>query len=270
MRTVIALARCSHFGPTVAVTTFATLLAVTAEKGHRSLLVGAAVLAGQLSVGWSNDWLDRERDRSVGREDKPLVAGDIADATLLRAALAALFAAVPLSLVMGWSAGALHLAAVAAAWSYNLVFKRTPLSPLPYVMAFGLLPAFVTLAHPEPFRAPAWGIGVGALLGTAAHFTNVLPDLETDAATGVRGLPHRLGRRVSLLIAGASLSVALLAAWLGPDDRPTPVSGVVLMLGLLLAAGVVGAGAAGRGRLAFRLTIGAAAATVVAVLVVGL
>ena len=36
-------------------------------------------------------------------------------------------------------------------------------------------------------------MGAAAALGSAAHFVNVLPDLADDAATGVHGLPHRLG-----------------------------------------------------------------------------
>ena len=67
MRTVVALARCSHFGPTVAVTSFTTLLALGAGMPlSRALVVAAAALAGQLSIGWSNDWLDRDRDRRPG------------------------------------------------------------------------------------------------------------------------------------------------------------------------------------------------------------
>ena len=41
----------------------------------RGLLVTAAVLAGQLSIGWSNDLIDARRDRAVGRTDKPLAVG---------------------------------------------------------------------------------------------------------------------------------------------------------------------------------------------------
>ena len=37
--------------------------------------VAVAVLAGQLSTGWSNDWFDAGRDTAVGRTDKPIVAG---------------------------------------------------------------------------------------------------------------------------------------------------------------------------------------------------
>ena len=62
------LVRASHPGPTLVVTALATGLAVGMGSTPRtSLLVVGAVLTGQLSVGWSNDWLDAVRDRAVGR-----------------------------------------------------------------------------------------------------------------------------------------------------------------------------------------------------------
>ena len=69
-------------------------------------------------------------------------------------------------------------------------------SVLPYIVSFGLLPLIVTLALPTPTTAALWAMGMGALLGVAAHFTNVVPDLDDDRRTGVRGLPHLLGPRV--------------------------------------------------------------------------
>ena len=42
----------------------------------RVALVTAAVLCGQLSIGWSNDLVDLARDRAVGRRDKPLARRD--------------------------------------------------------------------------------------------------------------------------------------------------------------------------------------------------
>ena len=66
------LLRSCHPEPTAAVTLMITALAVTA--GHSAgavVLIGLAVLAGQLSIGWLNDLLDAERDRAVGRPDKP-------------------------------------------------------------------------------------------------------------------------------------------------------------------------------------------------------
>jgi 4-hydroxybenzoate polyprenyltransferase len=72
--------------------------------------------------------------------------------------------------------------------------------------------------HPAP---PAWLVAAGALLGGGAHFANVLPDLADDAATGVRGLPHRLGATGSQVAAGVLLLAATLTLVLGPDGPPS-------------------------------------------------
>ena len=269
MRTLVALARCSHFAPTVAVTTFATLLAVSAGRGREAWLVTIAVLAGQLSVGWSNDWLDRERDRQTARQDKPLVRGDISDALLIRCAVVALIAAVLLSLLSGWAAGAAHTAAVALAWGYNLGLKGKALSPVPYTVAFALLPAFVTLGLPDPVWPPAWALLAAGLLGAGAHFANTLPDLDDDEATGVRGLPHRIGPRAGLLVAALLLAGGALAVGLGPPGAPTPAQVAALVISLIGVVAVAAAGLAGRPRLAFPLTLLTAAAVVVAFLGAG-
>ena len=123
------LVRASHPEPTVAVTAIATALAVSAGLGARSLLVGAAFLAGQLSVGWSNDALDAARDRRNDRRDKPVARGEVSERAVWTAASLAATAAVPLSLALGLRAGLLHLAAVAVAWAYNARLKATLLSP---------------------------------------------------------------------------------------------------------------------------------------------
>src|SRR5450756_934534 len=116
-RRVGALARACHLGPTLAVTALVTTVAVGAGAGGRvSALIGAAVLAGQLSVGWSNDWIDAERDLAVGRRDKPIVAGSVPTRVVRAGALVAAALCVPLSLATGWRAGFAHLVAVAAAW----------------------------------------------------------------------------------------------------------------------------------------------------------
>ncbi len=266
------LLRCSHLGPTVMVTTFASMMALGAGRGAGTAWVTLAVGSGQLSIGWSNDWLDRGRDRRAGRGDKPLVAGTVADSTVAAAALAALAVCVWASLVSGVTAGAAHLAAVAAAWSYNLVFKRSAASPLPFAIAFGLLPAFVTLGPPLRRLPPAWAVLAAALLGAGAHFTNVLPDLESDARTGVRGLPHRLGRRGATFTAAALLTgagVAVAAGAVGADGAGMPLTALLLLLGAVCVAGVVTAGLRDRGRVALRFTIATAGAFVGAFLTTG-
>ena len=202
VRRAAALAGSCHPGPVALVTAVSVALGVLARDGPgRTAVLVVAVLAGQLSIGWSNDLLDAARDRSVGRRDKPLARGAVSARTVVVAIAAALVVLVGASFALGWRAGLLNLATVASGWSYNLGVKATWLSPVPYAVSFGGLPAVATLAAPGHPWPAAWVLGAGALLGVAAHVANVLPDLADDRATGVRGLPHRLGARASVLTA---------------------------------------------------------------------
>jgi len=237
-----ALLRASHPEPTAAVTAIATALALATGLGARSVWVTLAFLSGQLSVGWSNDWIDAARDVRTGRTDKPVARGALSAATVRTAALAAVALCVPLSLAMGTGAGLLHLAAVAAAWSYNARLKATALSWLPYALAFGAVPSVVVLALPGAHAAPWWATAGGALLGVGAHLCNALPDLDADVAQGVRGLPHRLGPGRAAALAAVLLLTAAVVLALGPPGGPgagallaVAVSAVVTVAGLVRA-----------------------------------
>ena len=217
-----ALAAATHPGPAVAVTVVAGLLALAAGvPAGRAALVTAAVLAGQASIGWSNDWLDADRDRAVARTDKPVVQGAVAPPLLRTLAVGSAAVAVVLSLLLGPVPGSLLLVLVASGWAYNAGLKRTAVSVLPYVTGFGALPAGVVAAAPGAPPAPWWLVTAGAALGAAAHLANVAPDLEDDLATGVRGLPHRLGAGGSAVTGAVVLGVASLVLVLGPDGPPT-------------------------------------------------
>src|SRR5665647_2949905 len=75
-------------------------------------------------------------------------------------------------------------------------------------VAFGMLPAVATLSASPPRWPAAWALTAGGLLGVVAHLANVLPDLGDDVATGIRGLPHRIGARATALTAAAILLTA--------------------------------------------------------------
>src|SRR5215213_4791317 len=228
-RLVRGLVLATHAGPTVAVTTVATLLAVAAGVGPgRTALLLLAVLAGQASIGWSNDWLDAGRDRAVARADKPVVQGAVAPSTLRAAAVTAAVLAVGASLALGVVPGLLLLVLVASGWAYNLGLKRTALSVVPYVTGFGALPAGVVAAAPGTPAAPWWLVAAGAAMGAAAHFANVAPDLEDDLATGVRGLPHRLGAVPSAVLGALLLGTAAAVLVLGPEGAPSVTGWLVL------------------------------------------
>ncbi|UOX99896.1 UbiA family prenyltransferase [Blastococcus sp. PRF04-17] len=226
-----AMALATHLGPTVAVTVVATLLGVAAGlPAHRAALLCAAVLAGQASIGWSNDWLDADRDRAVDRADKPVVRGAVTPSRLRAAAVVAVVLAVCLSLLLGLVPGVLLLVLVASGWAYNAGLKRTALSAVPYVTGFGALPAGVVSAAPGAPVAPWWLVAAGGALGAAAHFANVAPDLEDDLATGVRGLPHRLGARPSAVLCALLLGAASVLLVTGPEGSPSAAGWLVLAL----------------------------------------
>ena len=234
-----ALVQACHPEPSLAVTAITTALAASSGRGAGSAWVAAALLSGQLSVGWSNDWIDAGRDLRTGRPDKPVARGELTAGTLRTAALSAASACVPLSLAMGLRAGLAHLVAVAAAWGYNARLKSTVLSWAPYALAFGLIPSIVTLGLPGAPWAPVWATAAGALLGVGAHLANALPDLADDAATGVRGLPHRLGATAS-----AALSALLLLSATGLLAVGPARVGTLVGVALVAAAVVTGAGLA--------------------------
>lgn len=242
-RTAWLLALSCHPAPTVAVTAFATALAVVAGNPSATCaLLAAAVLAGQLSIGWGNDRLDAGRDVRAERTDKPVAMGTLAKPVIDTATVLALTAAIGLSAALGPIAGPLNLATIACAWVYNLGVKATWFSWVPYALAFGTLPAVATAALPDPRVPGAWVLCAGATLGVAANLTNALPDLLGDLHTGIVGLPHRIGAQPSLGLAALMLLGATLAVVLGPPSAPRPLSWAALgVVVVVLALGLPGA-----------------------------
>jgi 4-hydroxybenzoate polyprenyltransferase len=236
LSTAVSLVRTAHPGPAAAVTVLTLVIAVGMDADPDTVMVlGTAVLSGQLVVGWTNDLLDRTRDQVAGRTDKPLVTGRISVTAVRRAVGMASATCVVASLLCGLAAGLLHLALVGAALAYNAGLKSTVWSWLPYALAFGGLPAVVSLALDPTQIPPLWMVVAGALFGIAAHLLNVMPDLAADAATGVRGLPHRLGARTIRIIAALTLVAASATVFLGTGN-PAPVWHRVLLGAVLILA----------------------------------
>jgi 4-hydroxybenzoate polyprenyltransferase len=219
--TVIALARAAQPLPSTAVTAISVLLAAVAGNSPgECALLAAAVLAGQLTVGWSNDLLDAAADAELGRYSKPLVAGELSPRMVAGCLFAATVATVVLSLAAGWRPGLAYLFGVGCGWLYNVWLKGTWLSWLPYSLGFATLPTMATLALSPPHWPAGWAIGAAALLGSAANLTNTLPELAAQHPARFRGLPDRIGARPSLLLAG--VLVVLATCWVAAGSAGAP------------------------------------------------
>jgi 4-hydroxybenzoate polyprenyltransferase len=264
---VLALLAVAHGGPALAVTAITGLLAL--RGGLHPLdaaTVTAAVFTGQLTIGWGNDLLDLSRDRAVGRADKPLAVGSLPAGWVVRALVVAALASLVLSALVGWRSALVNVfLATGAGHAYNLGLKATPWSWVPYACGFGTLPSVVTLAGPAQDWAPWWMTGAGAALGVGAHLLNVLPDLADDELTGVRGLPHRIGERLSRALAAMLLTAASVLAVAGPAGSPPAWTWMPLALVVVLAVFTWFA----RGRAPFRAAVTIALLDVVLLLMAG-
>jgi len=265
-----ALALSTHPGPGAAVTVITVLLGIAVGLDPwRIAVLGLVMALDQASVGLSNDWIDADRDRAVGRRDKPVARGDIPASLARNVAFVTAFVSVLVSIPLGWCAALAHLVFLLSAWAYNAGLKGTPVSVLPYLVSFGLLPSIVTLSAADPAPATWWVTAAGALLGAGAHFANVLPDLDDDARTGIRGLPHRLGRVPALIVTWLALLAAAASLAIGIGlDSPVGLAGLAAALVIAICGLVLGLRRAPT-RVLFRLVIIAALIDVTMLVIAG-
>ncbi|MEA2676191.1 MAG: hypothetical protein QOJ81_332, partial [Chloroflexota bacterium] len=117
------------------------------------------------------------------------------------------------------AAGLPSLAMAAAMLACGLIYdawlKPTAWAWLCFSVAFAILPVYAWhgVTGQLPPR-PEFLLPLAALAGPLIQLSNGLADLERDAASGIRTLATRLGRRGSLLVMAALLLVVHGLAWL--------------------------------------------------------
>ena len=211
MKKLKGLLKASHFGPTLIVTTISFAVATYYWWEGPAYVIAFGVFTGQLVVGWSNDLYDLEDDLKHQRSKKPLVAGLITKEYLQKW----LRFMVPFSFVanllgpLGIKGGSVYMLGIACGVAYNFYFKFSILSPLPYAIAFAALPSSVAVS--KDINPPMWMLLGGALFGMAAHFINVIKDMDQDQASGIKGLPQRLGKVKSIVAAAALIALGVAA-----------------------------------------------------------
>jgi 4-hydroxybenzoate polyprenyltransferase len=227
VKVIFGLLKASHFGPTMAVTVISALLATNLWWEGPALVIAFGIFLGQLLVGWSNDLNDYLDDLKHNRTVKPLVSGEITSKQLLLA----IKICIPLAFVfnlfgpLGIKGGLLYFFGVGMGVAYNFYFKSTPLSPLPYALAFAALVSSIVLATDR--TPPVWLIASGSLLGVAAHFANVLKDLDQDLKSGIKGLPQIVGKLYSRLIVSGLLIITTLILHFENPNLPLLVIGLI-------------------------------------------
>jgi len=205
-----AYLKAAHFGPTMLITAISFVLGAQLWWEGPAYVIAFTVFLGQLIIGWSNDLYDYEDDLRHQRIKKPLVSGLITPSYLRKwiyfmtpfAFFANLFGP------LGINGGLVYMFGIACGLAYNFYLKFSPFSPLAYAIAFAALPSSVAIS--KEITPPVWMWLGGALFGMAAHFINVIKDMDEDQKSGINGLPQRLGKRRSIMAAAILIALGLL------------------------------------------------------------
>jgi 4-hydroxybenzoate polyprenyltransferase len=236
-----------HLAPVLVVELATAAFAVIAWRGlPPPHLLGAlllAMLGGQLAIGATNELADFPYD-AVGKPWKPLPSGDVS----IRGARTVVVIGLITMVAFGSRSGPLPFALLALGTglgiAYDLWFKRTVWSWLPYLLALPLLPIWVFAALGKPESRLLVLYPLGALATVGVHLAQALPDVTIDREAGLETVTSRMGETPIFVFAWlATLSAPALgwfaALWLGASQQLVPIaiaSGVAV---LLLAINVI-------------------------------
>ncbi|HYX48300.1 MAG TPA: UbiA family prenyltransferase [Ktedonobacteraceae bacterium] len=206
----------------IAVTIFTLLAAWPHFTWSVIVLVITAHAAMQVSIAMLNDYCDRMVD-ARGKPEKPIPRGLILPREALVAGLLMIAIMLVLLIPLPRLALVVSLCYLALGQAYNLGLKSTPLSGIVFALAMPLIPlyAFAGVGHIPPIIF--WFVPAGFLLGIALNLANSLPDLEEDAAQGLKTLAVVLGVRRSF---AASYTMIIVCT---------------VMIGVLAITGIVSA-----------------------------
>lgn len=217
----VLLVRTAH--PRLGLISALALAGAAALSGRSTAAVGMVlltVLVGQAVLGWTNDLVDRRRDTSDERLDKPLARGELEPGDVTFVLACGVLILVPLAMSHGVVAGLSYLGAVAVGLLGNVALRRGWFSWVTWAASFALYPAFLAyggFAGTGQDTPPEISVTVlAAVLGVCVHVLVALPGLVLDHENGMRHLPLRIAIRVGAprLLWGAVAVTALVLAGL--------------------------------------------------------
>jgi 4-hydroxybenzoate polyprenyltransferase len=228
--------------------------------------IAAIMLLAQFSISALNEWADADLDRRAGRL-RPIPLGLVSPGTALALAVVCTVAAFLLCVLADFGPLALLLVGVgiACGWAYDLWLKASPLSFVPFAIAFPLMPFWIGALAGRPLTSLLILFLGGSPLATAIHLADAIPDRDSDRAAGLKTLAVALrkpgaelaaaglllfGTLVSIIlfIRRGQLSIAVLSAiavvasglvvGLSSRGNPSPLLGKWLLIALAVAAAV--------------------------------
>jgi 4-hydroxybenzoate polyprenyltransferase len=193
-------------------------------EGATAVRLGVSMVLLQASVGALNDLVDAPSDAGH-KPGKPIPAGLVRPATARWIAAVAGAAGVLLAIPSGWATVGLAVVLLGLGYGYDLWFKGTAWSWLPFALAIPLFPTYGWLGAAGTLP-PIWAVllPTAMLAGAALAVANAIVDVERDAAAGLASVAIRLGRDRAALVNLGLLGIvwALAVATLGLAGQLVP------------------------------------------------
>jgi len=201
----------------------------------RIVWIIAIMLLVQFSISALNDWADADLDAHARRR-RPIPLRLVSEDTALVVASGCAAGALLASVLAGFGVEAILLVVIglASGWAYDLWLKRTPLSVLPFAIAFPLLPLWAGVVAGRSLGSLALVLLGGIPLAGAIHLADAIPDRDADRAAGVNSLAVTLGRpgaelvAAGLLLLGTLVSITVLLSRGGSAAISPLIAGVAI------------------------------------------
>ncbi|HEU0236513.1 MAG TPA: UbiA family prenyltransferase [Candidatus Limnocylindrales bacterium] len=173
--------------------------------------LGVAMTALQFSIGTANDAADAERD--AGRPDKPIPAGLVARRTATWAAVAFAVIGLALTVPSGPATVAVGGLGLGVGLVYDLRFRGTAASWLPFAIGIPLLPVYAWLGATGGLP-PAFAVLVptAVVAGAGLAIANALADVDVDRRSGAGSVALALGPRRAWMVHAVLLGLASAVA----------------------------------------------------------
>ena len=201
--------------------------------------IASIMLLVQFSISALNEWADADLDRRARRQ-RPIPLGLVSRGAALAIAVVAAVGAFLLCVLADLGPFALLLVGIGTAcgWAYDLRLKATPLSVVPFAIAFPLMPFWIGVLAARPLSSLVILFLGGSPLAAAIHLADAIPDRDADRAAGLRTLAVALGTpRAELAAAGLLLLGSLVSTIL--VIRRGQSSTAALSLVAVVASGLV-------------------------------
>ena len=222
---------------------------IAGGDGLTAARLAVSMTALQASIGSLNDLVDAPRDAGH-KPGKPIPAGLVSTRVVATTVVVAAGVGVGLVLPSGWGTLGLAVVGLAIGFGYDLRFKGTAWSWLPFAVGIPLLPVYGWLGAAGSLPVSfAILLPIAVIAGTALAIANARADTERDVQAGVDSVAIRLGSGRAWTVNAGLLGVVVVAgvttlvAIGAPPGALVGAIAAALVIGLGVVMGRLGDGA---------------------------